>query len=86
MEWLNFLLEHIITIGGILLIFGAVLMFIGKVYYSSLMYVLADLCWSINSFMYGNTVGTVMVNIGLILGIGSMYKMHIGLFTKDLKI
>jgi len=86
MEYLNIFINNIITVGGILLIFGAILMFIGKIYYSSLMYVLADLCWSINSFIHGDIFGAITVNIGLILGIGSMYKMHIGLFTKDLKL
>jgi hypothetical protein len=82
---IDFFINNIITIGGLLLIIGALFMFLGKVYYSSWTYVFADLCWSTNSFIHGDILGTVMVNTGLILGIGAMYKMHIGLFTKDLK-
>lgn len=77
-------LTNIVTMGGILLIFGAIFIFFGKIYYSSWMYLLADLCWSVNSFYRGDTTGFVMVNIGLLLGIGSMYKMHIGLFRKNI--
>jgi len=82
---LEIFLDNIITIGGILLILGAFFMFFGKVYYSSWTYVLADLCWSTNSFLHGDILGMIMVNVGLLLGIGAMYKMHIGVFTKDLK-
>ena len=78
-------LNNIITIGGVLLILGAIFIYFGKVYYSSWMYLLADICWSINSYNTGDILGMIMVNTGLILGVGAMYKMHIGLFTKDLK-
>jgi len=83
--FLNYITCNIITIGGLLLILGALFMFLGKIYYSSWTYVLADLCWSTNSYLHGDLLGMIMVNTGLVLGIGAMYKMHIGVFTKDLK-
>jgi hypothetical protein len=76
--------EYIITVGGFFLIFGAVFMYFGKVYYSSWMYVIADTCWSINSYFRGDIYGFVVVNIGLVLGILTMYKMHLGIFNKSI--
>jgi len=77
-------LEDIITIGGLFLIVGAIFMYYGKVYYSSWMYVFADLCWCINSFYRGDAFGAFTVVLGLLLGIGTMYKMHIGVFHKSI--
>jgi len=74
----------VVTIGGFLLIFGAIFMYFGKVYYSAWMYVFADICWVINAFQRGDTFGSIVVLTGLILGSLTMYKMHVGIFHKQI--
>jgi len=74
-----------VSVGGILLILGAGFIYFGKVYYSTLMYALADICWSINAYQNNDMFGFITVNIGILVGITVMYKMQKGIFHKDLK-
>lgn len=75
-------------IGGILLIIGAILISEkGDMYYGSIMYLLADICWIYTSYENGGwSIGTWMVIIGSILGFRTFYKMHKNVYHKDLNV
>jgi len=75
----------VVGIGGVLLIIGAGFIYFGKAYYSTLMYALADICWSINAYQNNDIFGFIAVNIGIIVGAIVMYKMQKGIFHKNLK-
>ncbi len=71
-------------VGGILLVLGAVFMYIGNVKYSILTYFLADTCWAAMAFSTGDYLGLTFVLIGMLLGFGVFLKIHTGFFVKDL--
>lgn len=75
-------------IGGILLIIGAILISEkGDMYYGSIMYLLADVCWIYTSYENGGfNLGTWMVIIGSILGFRTFYKMHKNIYHQNLNI
>jgi len=75
----------VISIGGILLILGAGFIYFGKVYYSTLMYALADICWGINAYQNEDMFGFITVIIGILVGAAVMIKMQKGIFHKNLK-
>jgi len=55
----------ILTIGGVLLIFGSVYVYMGNVYFSIINYTLADMCWLYNAYSNHDVIGTVSVSIGI---------------------
>ena len=71
--------------GGILLVIGAWLMYVGNVKYSILTYFLADIMWAFMAFMANDYVGLTFVIIGMILGFGVFLKIHTGFLVKNLK-
>ena len=71
--------------GGIFLIFGAFLLYLGKAWYSLIFYFFADLCWLVLSIQNGSTWGSLSIILGIIFSTGVMLKMHFGIFHKDLK-
>lgn len=75
-------------IGGVLLIIGAILISEkGDMYYGSIMYLLADLCWIYTSYEnVGFGIGTWMVIIGSGLGFRTFYKMHKNIYHHNLNI
>jgi len=75
----------IITLGGLYLMNASIWMYFGKVFYSSIFYIIADICWSINAYNNGDVFGSITVNTGLLLGILVTWKMKRGIFVKDLK-
>ncbi len=72
-------------VGGILLIIGAFFVFRGQIFYSVFAYFIADIAWIMLAYSSGDLVGTALVSIGMLLGIGSYYKMHTGKMYKSLK-
>jgi len=76
----------ILTIGGILLIFGACCVYQGKVFYSTAAYTLADGAWIINAYHQGDVFGVISINIGILTGLAVMWKMQKGVFHKDLRV
>ena len=72
-------------IGGLLLVAGAIAMYRGDVQWSIIYYFIADLCWLGLSLQVGNVAGSIMVGVGMALGIGVYLKMNRGIFVKNLK-
>lgn len=72
-------------LGGILLICAALLMFKGKIYEASMLYIAADIAWIYLAWLSSNMIGAALVLIGGILNFGVFLKMHKGMFVKDLK-
>jgi len=72
-------------IGGVLLVVGAIALYRGNVQLSIIYYFLADFCWLFLSFQVGNIAGSIMIGIGMILGVGVYMKMNRGIFLKSLK-
>lgn len=71
-------------IGGLLLTLAATLMYKGKIFYASLLYIIADFFWIYLAFQTGEFIGPVLVIIGTLLNIGVFIKMNRGIFVKDL--
>ncbi len=72
------------AIGGLLLILGAFALYRGNVHLSIILYLIADLCWLFLSLQVGNLFGSIMIGIGMILGVGVYIKMNRGIFVKTL--
>lgn len=66
------------------MILGAFLTFKGKIYQSVFTYVIADIMWMILSFQTGDIFGVLTILIGVLLGLGAFYKMHVGKFEKGI--
>lgn len=73
-------------IGGVLLVFGAIAIYRGNVQWSIVYYFLADFCWLFLSFQVGNVPGSIMIGIGMALGVGVYIKMNRGIFVKNLHV
>lgn len=80
-----FSVGSIIMLGGLMLIIGAKYMNTGNILFSTVCYVVADLCWSLNAFQHQDWFGFLCVNIGILIGLRVLYKMHKGDFVKSLK-
>ncbi len=74
------------AVGGVLLIIGAFALYRGHAMLSILIYFIADLCWLFLSFSVGNTLGVVLIGIGMLLGMGVFIKMNRGIFVKNLHV
>jgi len=72
------------TLGGVMLIIGAFLMYKGQAMYSILTYFFADTMWAWMSWEKGDTFGFSLVILGMIFGFGVFLKMHTGIFVKNL--
>ena len=71
--------------GGILLICGAYALYEGKVFYSIILYFIADLMWLALAIKVQDYIGAFLISIGMLLGVGVYIKMNSGVFVKDLK-
>ena len=71
-------------IGGILLILGAYYMFQGNIFRASIFYLTADLIWIVLSYMSGDVLGTSLIVVGALLGLGAFLKMNFGIMKKTL--
>lgn len=72
-------------LGGVLLILGAFALYKGKLMYSVGLYFFADIMWLILAYKSGDTLGAILIMIGMILGVGVYLKAQKGIFHKDLK-
>lgn len=66
------------------MILGAFLTFKGKIYQSVFAYIIADIMWMFLSLQVGDIFGLITILIGVLLGLGAFYKMHIGKFEKGI--
>ncbi len=74
-----------ITIGGIFLILGAYFIYKGNIFYSTINYTLADMCWMYNALEKDDMSGVVLVGLGIISGAIVTNKMRIGKFRKTIR-
>ncbi len=74
------------AIGGLLLIIGAFALYRGSIQWSIIAYFAADICWLLLSLQTGNVLGSVMIGIGMALGVGVYIKMNRGIFVKNLHV
>lgn len=75
----------VIMLGGLMLILGSKYMNSGNILFSTVCYVVADLCWSLNAYQHNDWFGFLCVNIGILIGLRVLYKMHKGDFVRSLK-
>jgi hypothetical protein len=73
------------TIGGLLLIIGAVFVYRGEIFYSVFSYFLADICWVILSYQSNDIQGVIFISIGMTLGFLAYLKMNSGIMYKTIK-
>ena len=73
-----------VTAGGILLVTGAWYVYVGNIFYSTINYTMADICWLINAYHNGDIVGTITVTVGIVVGLIVTNKMRIGKFRRSL--
>lgn len=74
----------VLTIGGLLLMFGAWYVASGNVFYSIIVYTLADVCWLINAYISGDIFAAVTVSVGIGTGLYVTYRMSQGTFRKSI--
>lgn len=74
------------TIGGILLILGSWFVYKGEIFKSVLTYALADACWLGISLSTGDYLGSSLVAVGMLLGLGAYIKMNSGKMRKTLDL
>jgi hypothetical protein len=73
-----------LTIGGLLLMYGAWYVANGNVFYSIIVYTLADICWLINAYLSNDLFAAVTVSVGIGTGLYVTYKMQRGTFRKSI--
>lgn len=73
------------TLGGLLLIIGAIFTYRGEIFRAVLVYFLADVCWVLISISADQIFGSITVIVGMLLGFGAFLKMQRGTLRKDLK-
>jgi len=77
--------EWAITLGGFLLMLGAVYVYFGKIFYSIMVYTIADVCWLVNAYQHGDEFGALTVIIGILVGTIVVYKIQVGEFRKSIR-
>lgn len=73
------------TIGGLLLILGAIFAFRGEMHRAAIPYFVGDLVWMYLAYNQGDIQGTIIIIIGTLLGVGAFIKMQTGRMRKSLK-
>ena len=71
-------------IAGCALILGAYFVYKGQIFYSVGSYLISDIIWVVLSILSGHIIGGIIITIGTLLGLGAFYKMHVGIFKKDI--
>ncbi len=81
---MSLIFNHVGTIGGIFLIFGAIALYKGRLDYSVLMYFIADCMWAFLAYNQGDIFGLISILIGMTLGVLVYAKTQLGIFHKNL--
>jgi len=74
----------ILTLGGLYLLVGALYIYYGNIFYSVILYTVADICWLYNAFQNTDYFGILSIALGIIVGLIVTYKMNKGIFQKSL--
>lgn len=82
--WLFINGMSVLTLGGIVLIYGAFLTYKGQIFLSVGSYIAADICWVWNAWQHDDSQGVIFISIGIVFGILATYKMKKGHMEKDL--
>jgi hypothetical protein len=72
------------VLGGLLLNIGAFLTFRGKIFYSVIVYLMADFCWIVMAYERDDIMGVISIIIGVIFGFLAFLKMKNGDMNKEL--
>ena len=72
------------TIGGILLIFGALALYKGNLMWSVGLYFWADTMWVWLAYKQGDIFGTIAISLGMVFGLLVFLKSHRGEFVRNL--
>jgi len=75
----------VLTTGGLLLMFGAVYIYIGNIFFSTIVYTIADVCWLVNAHQNDDTLGAISVTVGIVVGVIVANKMRRGTFKKSIR-
>lgn len=82
--WLIYNGVSVLTIGGIVLIYGAFLTYKGQIFLATASYIFADICWISNALVSHDIQGAIFIGLGIFFGILATYKMKSGRMKKDL--
>lgn len=78
------MIEFFSIMGGVLLIFGAYYTYVGNIFKSILIYLIADLCWLVLAICNKAWLGSLFILIGLIFAVLVFFKMNAGIFYKTI--
>ena len=77
-------MEYLTIIAGVIMILGAYLFFIGKVFETSIVYQIPNAIYLLNAYNHKDLLGFLFVLVGIILAVATIYKMHIGVLKKGI--
>lgn len=82
----NLILDYSLFVSGILFTLAALIISeTGKIFIGSLVYLIGDVVYLIYALCLDNWFGIISLSFALLFGARTLYKMHYGIFKKDLK-
>lgn len=79
-------LDYSLFLSGILFTLAALIISeTGKIFIGSLIYIIGDVVYLVYALFLDNWFGIVSLTFALLFGARTLYKMHYGIFKKDLK-
>ena len=72
------------TTGAIILLMGIFYYYYGYILYSTIFYIMADLCWAIMAYDAKDIIGMICIVLSIIIGTLVVIKMNKGIFVKTL--
>ena len=75
-----------LTLGWIVLIYGAFLNYKGQIFLAVGSFIAADFCWIWNAWEYGDIKGIIFISMGIFFGLLATFKMGTGKMEKDIII
>lgn len=74
----------IATTGALILLMGIFYYYYGYILYSTIFYIMADLCWAIMAYNAKDIIGMICIVLSIIIGTLVVIKMNKGIFVKTL--
>lgn len=72
------------TTGALILLMGIFYYYYGYVLYSTIFYIMADLCWAVMAYNSKDIIGMICIVLSIIIGTLVVIKMNKGIFVKTL--
>lgn len=72
------------TTGALILLMGIFYYYYGYVLYSTIFYIMADLCWALMAYDAKDTIGMICIVLSIIVGTLVVIKINKGVFVKTL--